>query len=582
MSIINTVAGNTIEGSGGDGGAATRASLKLPHGVVVDTSCNIFISDSHNNCIRRVDAETGVITRVAGNGTAGYGGDNGLGTSAILNFPTGLAMDSSGNLLIVDTNNNRIRRLDVRTGFITTVVGSGLNQPRGVAVDSGGNLFIADTKNHRICHVNAPTGHILTVAGRGGASFGGEGGPGTNANLNHPSGVALDGRGNVFIADTYNHRIRRLAYNASAGAGGGVITTVAGNGTAAFSGDGGPAMTQDVGSALNTPTGVAVDGSGNLYIADYENHRIRRVASDTGIITTVVGDGQRLFGGDGHPGTSASLANPYGVAVDASGNLYIADTGSNRIRMFVADLNKIISDIMYFNNIGVSARSSNRSGNEYMINALRRYKQITGGDYVFPGPTSSETANPEIPRIINGIELLIREGPDARGGVDNYNAAIRAHLERYFQLTGTHYDLPSSPRSLLRSSPQVQLRKNEAELSSNSTVSNNKELSLNSAVSNDKELSLNSQSLHDQEVSKLITNIENLAKLGYTSDNNEELRDLLTRYKELTGSGYDPTQTHAVSGGRRRINKKSRRVKKSRGLKKSRRLRRSKNTQYNR
>ena len=576
MSIINTVAGNTIEGSGGDGGAATRASLKLPHGVVVDTSCNIFISDSHNNCIRRVDAETGVITRVAGNGTAGYGGDNGPGTSAILNFPTGLAMDSSGNLLIVDTNNNRIRRLDVRTGFITTVVGNGLNQPRGVAVDSGGNLFIADTKNHRICHVNATTGHIMTVAGRGGASFGGEGGPGTNANLNHPSGVALDGRGNVFIADTYNHRIRRLAYNASAGAGGGVITTVAGNGTAAFSGDWGPAMTQDVGSALNTPTGVAVDGSGNLYIADYENHRIRRVAADTGIITTVVGDGQRLFGGDGHPGTSASLANPYGVAVDASGNLYIADTGSNRIRMFVADLNKIISDIMYFNNIGVSARSSNRSGNEYMINALRRYKQITGGDYVFPGPTSSETANPEIPRIINGIELLIREGPDARGGVDNYNAAIRAHLERYFQLTGTnyvlpsstseiYYDLPSSPRSSPRSSPQVQLRKNETKLSSNSEVSHGEEVSSNLTVS------------QSEEVSKLITNIENLAKLGYTSDNNEELRDLLTRYKELTGSGYDPTQTHAVSGGRRRRNKKSRRVKKSRGLKKSRRLRKSKN-----
>src|SRR5207302_624534 len=298
---------------------------------------NLFIADAGNERIRRVDATTGIITTVAGNGTAGFSGDGGPATSAELSGPTGIALDSRGNVFIADSGNARIRRVDAATRIITTVAGNGgfrfsgdggpataagLGFPQGVAVDAGGNLFIADTVNPRIRHVDAATRIITTAAGNGPATFRGDGGPATSAELFTPVGIAVDSSGNLFIAEGNNNRIRRVD------AATGIITTVAGNGILGFSGDGGPATSAE----LFLPSGLAVDRVGNLFIADTHNHRIRRVNAATRLITTVAGNGTAGFSGDGGPATAAELALPQAVAVDAAGNLFIADTLNERIR----------------------------------------------------------------------------------------------------------------------------------------------------------------------------------------------------------------------------------------------------------
>src|SRR5947207_2716484 len=201
-----------------------------------------------------------------------------------------------------------------------------LSVPAGVAVDASGNLYIADNSNHRIRKVTAATGIITTVAGNGSPSFAGDGEAATSASLNSPSGVALDASCNLYIADYGNHRIRKVV------AATGIRRTVAGNGVFGFAGDGGAATS----ASLNSPVGVALDASGNLYVADQGNHRIRRVAAATGIITTVAGNGFNTFAGDGGVATNASLNYPASVALDASGNLYIADPNNNRIRKVAA------------------------------------------------------------------------------------------------------------------------------------------------------------------------------------------------------------------------------------------------------
>src|SRR6266850_1646511 len=338
--ILTTVAGNGSPTFAGDGGAATSASFNSPAGVALDANGNLYIADYRNQRIRKVAAATGIITTVAGNGTATFAGDGGAATSASLSGPYGVALDASGNLYIADYLNPRIRKVAAATGIITTVAGDGvfafagdggaatsasLSSPTGVALDASGNLYIADYGNQRIRKVDAASGVITTVAGNGGPTFAGDGGAATNASLNFPSGVALDASGNLYIADYFNHRIREVA------AATGIITTVAGNGSPTFAGDGGAATS----ASLWSPTGVALDSSGNLYIADHDNKRIRKVATATGIITTVAGNGGSTFSGDGGAATSASLSTPTGVALDASGNLYVADQNNHRIRKVI-------------------------------------------------------------------------------------------------------------------------------------------------------------------------------------------------------------------------------------------------------
>ena len=319
--VITTVAGGGFL----DNVPATSAQLLFPYSIAVDSAGNLYIADPYRSRIRKVSG--GVITTVAGNGTYGFSGDNGPATSAQLaNHIGGVAVDSAGNLYIADYFNHRIRK--VSGGVITTVAGNGteglsgdngpatraqLSYPYGVAVDSAGNLYIAG--GFRIRKVSG--GVITTVAGNGTKGFSGDNGPATSAQLSGDNAVAADSAGNLYIAD--NNRIRKVS--------GGVITTVAGNGTLGFSGDNGLATS----AQLSYPSGVAVDSAGDLYIADYFNNSIRKVSG--GVITTVAGNRTRGFSGDNGPATSAQLSNPYGVAVDSVGNVYIADSGNWRVRL---------------------------------------------------------------------------------------------------------------------------------------------------------------------------------------------------------------------------------------------------------
>jgi sugar lactone lactonase YvrE len=324
--VITTVAGNGTSGFSGDGGSATNAELSFPEAIAVDNAGNLYIADTDNNRVRKVSG--GVISTVAGNGTAGYSGDGGVATSAQLSLPEGVAVDSVGNLYIADSLNSRIRR--VSAGNITTFAGNGssgfsgdggpagsaaLAQPDGVTVDSAGNLYIADTENSRIRKVVA--GVITTVAGNGQTGYSGDGGAATSASLAFPQGLAVDSAGNLYIADTNNQRLRKVA--------GGLISTIGGNGFTLYSGDGGQATN----AQLDSPSAIAVDNSGNLYISDSLNNRVR-VVSPGGTITTFAGGGGQL--GDGGPPTSASLNNPQGIATDSAGNVYIRDTGDGLLR----------------------------------------------------------------------------------------------------------------------------------------------------------------------------------------------------------------------------------------------------------
>ncbi len=350
-SFLYTVAGNGNSGYSGDGGLATVATLNGPGGSVRDKSGNLYIADSDNNVIRKVAADTGVITTFAGSGIAGYSGDNGAATGAELSYPGGLSVDGTGNVYFADEHNQVVRMVSATTGVITTVAGNGtagfsgdggaavsaeLSSPAGTAVDKSGNLYIADSANERIRKVTAATGVITTVAGNGTLGYTGDGGLATSAELCDPFGVATDSTGNLYIADLSNNVIRKV------NAGTGVISTVAGNGYGAppsyypndggYSGDGGPATNAE----LYHPEAVTVDSAGNIYIADTQNQVIRKVTASNGIITTVVGNGNATcssVGGDGGPATNAALCNPTGVSVDSSGNLYIADRSFSRIQI---------------------------------------------------------------------------------------------------------------------------------------------------------------------------------------------------------------------------------------------------------
>src|SRR5271157_575443 len=335
--VISTVAGNgkLLAGSTGDGGPATNASLGFadpshqPAGLAVDSAGNIYIADTDGNSIRKVSSATGIITTVAGTGHAGYSGDGGPATSAELNSPVGVAVDSAGNLYIADRQNLRVRKVST-AGVITTVAGNGTTTsssdvggpaanvsiaPQGVAVASAGNLYIAASLY--IFKVSAAG--IITIVAGGFYGFSGDGGPANRAGLTSPVGVAVDSAGNTYIADQGNDHVRKVSAA-------GIITTVAGNGTA-FSGDGGPATS----AVLYFTASVATDSSGDLYVTDLTNQRVRKV-SPAGLITTVAGNGTYGFAGDGGAAVNAELASPYGLAIDLAGNLYIGDAGNQRVR----------------------------------------------------------------------------------------------------------------------------------------------------------------------------------------------------------------------------------------------------------
>ena len=334
---IQTVAGTSNFGFGGDGGLGVTAQLNSPARVAVDGSGNLYIADTRNSRIRKLTA-AGIISTVAGNGTYGFSGDGGLATKAQISFPLGVAVDSAGNVYIADFNNCRVRKVTPQ-GTISTVAGhycSGpdpgdggqateakIDAPNDVAVDAAGNLYVAESGHARIRKVT-PAGIISTVAGNGTEGSTGDGGPAVKAQIESPRTVTVDSAGNIYTCRQRRGGIRRIAPD-------GTISTVAGSGYEGYYGDGGPAIN----ASFNWPDGLAVDARGNLFIADSYNHRIRQVSPD-GVIKTIAGGTERAgYSGDGAAALDAQLSGPTGVAVDASGKIYVADCGNDRIRVLI-------------------------------------------------------------------------------------------------------------------------------------------------------------------------------------------------------------------------------------------------------
>jgi uncharacterized protein (TIGR03437 family) len=481
---ITRIAGNGQSGYSGDGGIATAAQLEYPDGIAVDAAGNVYVADLTAQVVRLI-APNLTISTYAGLGTAGYTGDGGPAIQAQLNAPTGLALDAAGNLYIADSGNHAVRKVS-KSGVIGTTAGIGspgysgdggaatsaaLDQPEGVAVDASGLLYIADTFNNRV-RVVAPGGIIQTVAGTGISSFSGDGGPAANAALFLPTDVATDSGGDLYIADYGNSRIRQVAqgniqtvvgssettvifnlapattirlngptglavdgsgdiFIAEGGIGTGtglgmgdykiwkingvgVVSTAAGNGIENYSGDGGPATA----AQMNTPSNMVLDAVGNLYIADSANNRVRRV-SPGGVIVTVAGTGVAGYSGDGGPAAGAMLSNPEGLASDADGNVYIADTGNNRIRKLLPS-GTIISiagngNAAFFGD-GGPANSASIHAPEALYSA--------GGGHIY----IADTGNQRIRELLPDGTIVTVAGNGVQGVAGDGGAATAAQL----------------------------------------------------------------------------------------------------------------------------------------------------------
>jgi len=334
---VTTVAGNGVAAYAGDGGAAISAEMKTPAAVWLTTQGNLYVADTGNNVVRLVNLTSGVISTFAGTGTQGYAGDNGLATQAQLNAPAGVAADSAGNVYISDSGNNVVRKVDATTGIITTIAGTGsvgytgnggpavqakLSNPKGLAVDNHGNLLIAESGSHVIRQWIAATGVIQTVAGNGSGGYNGDTFAAASAQLDAPADVKLDSNGNIYIADTGNHVIRMVDGTSN------TILTIAGTSNSGSSGDGGAAMN----AMLSTPEGLALDASGNLYIADAYNNTVRILMKSSGKIYLYAGTGTAGYTGDKASANSATFNTPIGATIDSNGNLFIADSANNVIR----------------------------------------------------------------------------------------------------------------------------------------------------------------------------------------------------------------------------------------------------------
>jgi hypothetical protein len=396
---ITTVAGTGGCGYAGDGGWAGQAQLCGPRGMALDATGALFIADGEGARIRKVDAG-GTISTVAGNGLVGYSGDGGPATQATLNVPESVALDAAGDLFIADTDNDVVREV-TPDGLIHTVVGNhtrgysgdgglainaALDTPTGVTFDTNGNLLIADLYNDRIRIVNHTTQIITTIAGTGVRGSAGDGGPATSAQLSFPAGVAIDTNGAMFIADSGNDKIRKVDPS-------GNISTVAGSLGAVGLGDGGPALQ----ASLVSPFAVAIGPQHVLYIDDSQNQRIRMVTAD-GIIHTAAGNGQldaRGFSGDGGPATAAALNDPYGLAIDSAGNLFIGDTGNHRVRRVEAyglpgaPTNVVATGVSGGATVTWSAPPS--GGRPIVSYTVTPYDAATPGT---PGPPTTVTGSP--------------------------------------------------------------------------------------------------------------------------------------------------------------------------------------------
>jgi streptogramin lyase len=333
--IITTLAGNGVTQYIGDGWPATAYSLAAPMGLCADQNGNIYEADFAESRIRKVNAQDTLFT-IAGIGVPGYAGDGGPATLATFANPTGVVMDTAGNLFITEEYNNIVRKINRVTGQVSTVCGTGtggyagdggpataamLDQPGGLCLDKAGNIYIADKNNNRIRKVDRTTGIISTYAGNGTFGYSGDGGAADATKLAFPRGVSIDTLGNIYIADFGNHRVRKVDAIS------GNISTVAGTGSPGYAGNNGPAIA----ARLTDPHGVYVSRRGNLYIADYGNNVVRVVTPD-GVMHTVAGSGLHGYSGDAGAALSATMQGPTAVCTDQLENLYIADWGNSAIR----------------------------------------------------------------------------------------------------------------------------------------------------------------------------------------------------------------------------------------------------------
>ena len=334
--IITTMVGTGEKGYRGDGGPAAGAHLSEPFMCAFDTDGNLYIAEATNHCIRRVDVDSGVITTIAGTGDQGYSGDGGPATGATFNQPYSLQVDSNGGVYVVDRLNYVIRKVDAATGIVTTVAGTGeagyggdggpgtmaqFREPNDCFLDGSGGLFIADIQDQRIRRLDLASGIITTFAGNGEKERSGDGLPATEASILGARAVCMDSAGNTYIAEREGNGIRMVDTQ-------GIMHTLAGTGEFGYDGDGGPALQATWGA----PKAIRCDHEGNLLVVDTENHAIRRIDAATSLVTTIAG-GRRGGEGDGGSATLAGLDRPHGLDLDAMGNLFIADSNNHRIRV---------------------------------------------------------------------------------------------------------------------------------------------------------------------------------------------------------------------------------------------------------
>lgn len=412
---INAFAGNHTSGYSGDGGAATTAQCYAPAGVAADKLGNIYFCELGNSIIRKV-SPSGIISTVAGTGTTGFGGDGGPATAAQISQPTSVAVDDTGNIYFTDDGNNRIRKVNT-AGIVNTIAGTGiagfsdnidakvgqLNGPSGIAVDKKGNVYIADVYNHAVRKIDTG-GHLTTICGDGTSGYTGNGGDASIAKLNFPKGVCVDTAGYLFIVDQGNHAIRRINLS-------GIINTYAGNGTAGYSGNGGLANA----ASINTPTEVAVDRDRNLYIADYGNHVVRRVKPN-GFISTVVGNGNPGYSGDGGRAIDAMMTGPYGVACNASNVLYVSDAINHVVRkvgVSVAEITEATSaTLQLYPNPASDMVNINLPAS--ITNARLAITDISGRE-VWNNNVAGATASVDVSKLQAGIYIVIlSSGTDIR------------------------------------------------------------------------------------------------------------------------------------------------------------------------
>ena len=338
--LIFTVVGTGQASYSGDGDMARRAALNQPFDVALDGQGNLYFSDAHNHCVRRVERDSGTITTVAGTGQAGYSGDGAAATQAQLNSPYGIALDTADNLYIVDRLNACIRLVEAATGIIQTIAGTGqpgytgdggpaslaqLQEPNDIVLDHSGRAFIADVQDHRVRVVDLASRIITTFAGTGEAGSSGDGGPANRATLLGPRALAFGPTGDLYICLRNDHKVRRVDMHT------GIIRTVAGTGERGYTGDHGSALQ----ATFNGPKEIAVDRHGNILLVDTENHCLRHIDAASGVVTTIAGTGQPGGSGDGGPATAATLKRPHGACLDDVGNMYIGDSENHRVR-FVA------------------------------------------------------------------------------------------------------------------------------------------------------------------------------------------------------------------------------------------------------